>query len=77
MDKSPLWTPDPRTLPGLPITAFAEEAAKRAGRPLADYDALHAWSVADPGAFWDLVWDFCGVIGDKGERRMKDGGSME
>ena len=40
-----------------------------AGAKLPDYDALHAWSVADPGAFWDLVWDFCGVVGEKGARQ--------
>ncbi len=27
-------------------------------------------------AFWDLVWDFCGVIGDKGERALVDGDKM-
>ena len=47
--------------------------AGAAGEAFADYDALHAWSVGDPGAFWDLVWDFCGVIGEKGARRMVDG----
>jgi acetoacetyl-CoA synthetase len=76
MADQPLWTPDPASLASLPITAFMAEASKRAGRSLADYDALHAWSVADAGAFWDLVWDFCGVVGEKGERRLRDGGSM-
>ncbi|MCB1489621.1 MAG: AMP-binding protein, partial [Bauldia sp.] len=54
------------------MTRFAREAERRAGRSLADYDSLHGWSVEDPAAFWDLVWDFCGVIGDKGERRSVD-----
>ncbi len=80
MAESPLWTPDPSSLSALPITAFAAEAERRAGKPLQDYDALHAWSVTDPGAFWDLMWDFCGVIGEKGgekgARRMHEGGSM-
>src|SRR4029078_5045536 len=30
------------------------------------YRDLHRWSTQDPAAFWDLVWDFCGVIGEKG-----------
>ncbi len=76
MREGPLWTPDPKTLAALPITAFAAEAERRCGRALADYDALHAWSVSDPGAFWDLVWDFCGVIGEKGARRLAAGDSM-
>ena len=76
MADAPLWTPDPDRLAGLPVTEFRAEAARRAGRPLADHDALHAWSIEDPGAFWDLVWDFCGVIGEKGERRLVEGAGM-
>ena len=37
---------------------------------------LHAWSVADPGAFWDLLWDFACVIGEKGGVRLADGDRM-
>ena len=29
---------------------------------------LHRWSVQEPGQFWSALWDFCGVIGEKGER---------
>jgi acetoacetyl-CoA synthetase len=76
MADRPLWTPDPQRLPSLPISTFAAEAERRSGRSLRDFDALHAWSVADPGAFWDLVWDFCGVIGEKGARRMRAGDTM-
>jgi len=74
--EEPLWRPSPETVADLPLTRFAAEAARRAGRPLAGYAALHAWSVEDRGAFWDLVWDFTGVIGDKGERRLIDGDRM-
>ncbi len=76
MSEGPLWTPEPQALAAAPITGFTEEAGRRSGRALADYDALHAWSVADPGAFWDLVWDFCGVIGEKGARKLVEGASM-
>ncbi|WP_246206530.1 acetoacetate--CoA ligase [Propylenella binzhouense] len=71
-DDALLWKPDPEGLKALPITAFAREASARCGAELADFDALHAWSVADPASFWDLVWDFCGVIGQKGGERLAD-----
>ena len=29
---------------------------------------LHRWSVEEPGEFWSALWDFCGVIGEKGGR---------
>jgi acetoacetyl-CoA synthetase len=76
MPDQPLWVPDRQRLAALPITAFITEAGHRAGGPFDDYDSLHAWSVADPGAFWDLVWDFCGVIGEKGARRMLEAEAM-
>ena len=76
MHDEPLWSPDRQSLPALPISAFAAEASRRAGKPFDDYDSLHAWSVEDPGAFWDLVWDFCGVIGEKGERLIAEAATM-
>ena len=30
-------------------------------------------SVANPDLFWDQVWDYCGVVGEKGARRLIDG----
>ncbi len=56
--------------------AVIAEANKRHGLGLKTYRNLHAWSVADSAAFWDLIWDYCGVIGDKGARRLIDGGKM-
>ena len=77
MHDEPLWTPDPAiACRRCRSRASRQAAGRRAGSAFADYDALHAWSVEEPGAFWDLVWDFCGVVGDKGERRLVDGDSM-
>ncbi len=73
---APLWRPGREAVAAHPLTHFAAEAGARAGRHFADYRALHAWSVDDRAAFWDLVWDFCDVIGDKGERRLTDGDRM-
>ena len=75
--EAPLWRPTAERIAGLPLTAFAAEAARRTGRKFADYAALHAWSIEDRGAFWDLVWDFIGVIGEKGDGpRLVDGDRM-
>jgi acetoacetyl-CoA synthetase len=66
MDSAPLWTPSPAAVADLPLAAFAAEAQRRSSRPLENYSALHEWSVAERGAFWGLVWDFCCVQGEKG-----------
>ncbi|MHB2267001.1 acetoacetate--CoA ligase [Aliihoeflea sp. PC F10.4] len=73
---APLWSPTRKSLEAAPITAFAQEAGRIAGRDLSDYDALHAWSIEDREAFWNLVWDFCGIKGEKGARVLADGDRM-
>ncbi|MBN9243652.1 MAG: acetoacetate--CoA ligase [Mesorhizobium sp.] len=75
-DDTPLWTPSPDRIRNAALTAFAEAAAKRAGRSFGSYAALHGWSVEDRDGFWDLVWDFCGVVGEKGGRILADGEKM-
>ncbi|MEO5321838.1 acetoacetate--CoA ligase [Mesorhizobium sp. CC13] len=72
----PLWTPSAERIAAAPLTAFAAKAEKRAGRSLSSYAELHAWSIAEREAFWDLVWDFCDVIGQKGGRVLADGDRM-
>jgi len=72
----PLWVPTRERVERANVTAFAAQAGTIAGRDLPDYRSLHAWSIEDRGAFWNLVWDHCGVIGDKGARHLADGDRM-
>ena len=51
---------------------FAEATSASHGCAPDDYWGLHRWSITERGAFWSAVWDFCGVIGDKGERQVID-----
>ncbi|MFC5386630.1 acetoacetate--CoA ligase [Aquamicrobium segne] len=74
--KKPLWTPTAEQIAASPLTAFKAEAEKRTGRNFANYGQLHSWSVTEPEAFWDLVWDFCGVIGEKGSIVLRHGDKM-
>ena len=72
----PLWTPSPERIAASPMQAFMKAAGDASGRPIAGTSALHAWSVADPAAFWSLVWDFCGVVGRKGDVVLENGDAM-
>lgn len=67
---NPLWTPLPAPTSTTNMVSFAAELGRKLGVDLHDYPALHAASLSDRGAFWSCVWDFCGVIGDKGERSL-------
>ncbi|WP_321499396.1 acetoacetate--CoA ligase [Breoghania sp.] len=74
--KQPLWAPSRARVEASAIHKFIGFVMDRGAPALADYDALHAWSVAEPGAFWDAIWDFCGVVGEKGERLIENGDAM-
>jgi acetoacetyl-CoA synthetase len=76
MAETPLWSSSPQRAAATQVMAFLQEANRRHGLKLSNYRELHAWSVAQPAEFWELIWDFCNVIGDKGERRLIDGDKM-
>ncbi|TPJ41520.1 acetoacetate--CoA ligase [Mesorhizobium sp. B2-5-13] len=72
----PLWTPTQDQIDASPLTTFMKVAAASTGSPFSSYADLHRWSVENRESFWDLVWDFCGLEGDKGERLLLDGEKM-
>ncbi len=75
-EAGPLWRPSAAAIEAAPLTAFTRAGEVRAGRRLASYRELHAWSVADRAAFWDTLWEFGGVIGERGRRSLADGELM-
>ena len=64
-DDRPHWVPTAARISAARITRF-HAFARSHGAPDGDYDALWRWSVDQPAAFWAAVYDFCGVIGDRG-----------
>ncbi|MER8733847.1 acetoacetate--CoA ligase [Mesorhizobium sp. M1227] len=75
-DDAPLWIPTQEQIDAAPMTAFMNAAANMAGKFFSSYADLHRWSIDDRETFWSLVWDFCGIVGDKGERVLVDGNKM-
>jgi len=57
----PIRTPSAEAVQASNLTRFTRQAARSSGRDFPDYDALHAWSISDPGAFWTAVWRFTGI----------------
>ncbi len=62
-DDGILWSPTEAQKKASALWRFAELN----GFDPVDYDTLHRWSIDRKGEFWSAVWDFCAVIGDKGE----------
>jgi acetoacetyl-CoA synthetase len=71
----PIWQPSPARI-GSHLHAFTRLAEAAYDRPLPDYQTLWQASVDDPGRFWALVWDYCGVLGDKGDSALEHGDNM-
>ncbi len=74
--KTPLWTPDSERVRASRMREFADFCSARTGDDYPDYDRLHHWSVTQPEQFWDAIWDYAGVVGDKGERVLVDGDKL-
>lgn len=63
----PLWTPSRERVAAAQVTKFRERIEHEHGVELRDYAALHRWSVEQPEEFWSAVWDFCAVVGERGD----------
>jgi acetoacetyl-CoA synthetase len=58
-----LWTPSPQRAGASALARFL----KRNGLDPADSQAAWRWSIEDSGRFWDALWSFGGVIGERGD----------
>ncbi len=76
-EQQPLWTPSPDRVAASNMTRFIERVNSRHGLKIADYDALYRWSIEHKEDFWCMVWDFCGIVGERGERVLVDGDDIE
>ncbi len=74
--EKPLWKPSKQRIAASNLTAFMRSATRRWDTEFADYDALHRWSVTHPEPFWRTVWDYAGVVGERGGRVLADANRM-
>ena len=66
----PLWTPPPERAARTDLARFMKLVGQ------SSYAELHRWSVEHSAEFWNAVWDFCGVRGDKGSEVVLDASLM-
>ena len=58
----PLWRPSAESIANANLTRFA----RTLGFAPPDYATLHDFSITNREDFWQAVWDFSGVVGDRG-----------
>ena len=67
-----LWKPSGADVAASQLTVFRKRIEARVDGAIDNSEQLHAWSVQDPALFWSELWDFCDVIGDKGDVWAED-----
>ena len=76
-EQQPLWSPSQVSIDAANMTRFIAQVNNNYGLAIADYDTLYQWSVDEKESFWSEIWDFCGIIGDKGATVLIDGENIE
>ena len=66
------WTPSDEKVNNSILYDYMRYIFRRTDKNFSDYSNLWQWSVENKEGFWDSVWDYCGVIGDKGSRIFDD-----
>jgi acetoacetyl-CoA synthetase len=66
IDERPLWLPAKNAVAASNINRFIGFLHHHYGAHMTDMRDLHAFSIRVPEVFWPALWDFCGVVGDKG-----------
>ena len=64
-----LWRPSSAAIADANLTRFAG----RLGFAPPDYAPLHRYSIDHRDEFWQAVWDFCDVVGERGTAVLHDG----
>jgi len=75
-EKAPLWKPSRQRIAAANLTAFMRSATRRWDTAFDDFEALHRWSVTHPEPFWSTLWDWAGVVGERGGRVLADARRM-
>lgn len=70
-----LWEPSEEVVANARVTRFARWLSDR-GVLTETYDDLWRWSVTEVDAFWDAIWAYFGVVGERGDGPVREGGPM-
>ena len=76
-EKQPLWTPSQASIDAANMTHLIAQVNRNHALSISDYHELYQWSLDEKEQFWSELWDFCGIIGDKGERILVGGDHIE
>ena len=67
-----LWVPEAAAVSASVLNQFMRYFNERTSFSCNNYPTLHAASIRHRAPFWSAIWDFCGVIGEKGSIVLMD-----
>lgn len=76
MDRIKLWEPSAERIDGSQIRAYMSWLGDTHGVVTDTFDELHRWSVENIDDFWDTIWTYFAVIGDRGDGPVREGTSI-
>jgi acetoacetyl-CoA synthetase len=65
-DGEVVWRPDAARVENAEITSYLRWLATERGLEFGGYTNAWRWSVSEPGAFWDSIWQYEAVVGERG-----------
>ena len=66
IEAQPLWQPNPQTVGQTRMAQFMRAEGYES------YADLWQWSIDMPEVFWSSLWNYCGVVGEKGTKILAD-----
>ena len=72
----PLWQPSPERIAQANLTRFIAQVNQQQGTTLDGYPELYGWSIEQPDAFWQQIWQLGEVIGEPGQQVLLEGDKM-
>ncbi len=72
-----IWAPVERSEREAEIHRFSDQLALEKGLVISDYDELWRFSVERREEFWDYVWRYFSIVGDRPERLVKANGKID
>ncbi|GAA0215706.1 acetoacetate--CoA ligase [Actinomadura nitritigenes] len=70
-----LWRPSEEVVANARVTRFIHWLWDRGVRA-ESYDDLWRWSVTEVDDFWDAIWSYFDVVGERGDGPVREGGPM-
>jgi acetoacetyl-CoA synthetase len=66
-----LWEASQRLKANSNLYSFEQHISKKYSKKFnQNYSSILKWSILNPGKFWDSIWDYCSIKGQKGKNKL-------